>query len=1504
MSKDEMFSVVLESISDLRTLLTNACDLEVLLVNTDRDKDTLIEKSKKFVDDQCVIAEKLKKTFYNEYDKLVEPRIKEEVIPNESSKCNDNDDIPEDINKAADSTDPSASETADAKPSGKSIIRVVDLNKLLDPKRKKSVKFDSSIIILTSSEDDEPKSAPSKSKENGLKSAIKKTALDEDKEDDAESPNRSRKSSRLRSNQTKRELRKEGLKKIFKRSSDRNFEIVTRKSKRSCPPSSKSSDSSDSSDSDGRTDRSSDKFHIDEHKIDKELQITLPKIPVDQLKDVYETDRNVFEPQSGTQTKRTSGYESDTESNRTKKTKTFERRTNDEPADRSGDLFEDDENAADENLADESGINIKDNEPIPSETRIEDADKAANSQTSCIDSTSTYITAQSDNVSANEEETPREDDSSIRQSEKVEEKAEDEVIKSNECDEGSDSDSVSKNELSKSTKKSNVLSDSDEGERAARLSDSEDEQVKKKSKKKRVKKNKKTVISDSDDEDNDKSEKNKEASDVENDESRKSSEESAKQSEEDEEETAKKKKSRKSRIKKRKNSSSESEEVETRKHIRKVLDKNKLSESTLKAEEAEKERKARIAKKQQKYNKVYEETKDASVDEVVLDYEEKTKEPRLAVHKDIVKHLKPHQASGIQFMYDACFESVERTLKSPGSGCILAHSMGLGKTLQIVALTETLMRHARLTKVERVMVVSPVNTVLNWKAEYRKWLPKKAQVEVFELATSKKNYERQHVVKEWIDEGGVLIIGYVMFRNLSNPTNKKIPKKMRAVFHEGLVDPGPDLVVCDEGHLLKNEKTNLSIAMNRIKTARRIVLTGTPLQNNLREYWCMVQFIKPNLLGTYKEYLNRFVNPIINGQYTDSTQHDTVLMRKRSHVLHKLLDGVVQRRDYSVLEPYLPPKHEYVLFVRLSDAQVKLYKHYMEHYARKTDGTNRTSFLFVDFQTLQRICTHPRVLADKTKENKAKWDDEEDSEGSLKDFIDDGDDTSGASSTSNSSDEASAGSSDGGKRGKRGKARVTRAAAAQRKENGGEEAESDDAEMQADEVKKEWWQEYCDGDELDNVNHSGKLSLFFEILKECEEIGDKVLVFSQSLYTLNCIEYFLNKIDEATANGDTDKVGGYKGNWVYGIDYLRLDGSSSCDNRAIWCDNFNNPDNERTRLFLISTRAGGLGINLFAANRVIIFDVSWNPSHDIQSIYRVYRFGQTKPCYIYRFVTYGAMEMKIYERQVTKQAISKRVIDEQQIDRHYNQNDLQELYKCDLEPSDRPTPLVPKDVMLGEMLQKYANVLYKYHIHQSLLENKTDEGLNEEERKAAWEEFENEKELRKTYTNYANVSYLTNPAISSPQAINAALTNIVRRDNPTWSETQIKGIIPALVRQLQIQIEEKDMSMYQRVVQEIQIMNRAKLKETMYQQQMMNFYQQQMLKQKQQNTVLGDLMVNYQQLQNMFGANAPIPGAATASMGQQGNANRAGVAMPNYFKGPSTSAQNLQPSNDVIELND
>ncbi|XP_044263251.1 transcriptional regulator ATRX homolog isoform X2 [Tribolium madens] len=944
---------------------------------------------------------------------------------------------------------------------------------------------------------------------------------------------------------------------------------------------------------------------------------------------------------------------------------------------------------------------------------------------------------------------------------------------------------------------------------------SDDEPKLPKDKKKRLMKKriKKAILSDSD------SDKKDSCDDFQQESSSSSSDSEEEKEKKREEEKSKPARKRVKRVKD--SSEDDDEEKSTRKQIRNIWGRDSLAETTKQAEAEEKERKARILEKQKKYNQIYEFSSqlNAKVEKVVLDFDEKNQKELLKVDDCLVSKLKPHQASGVQFMWDACFESLERAKTTKGSGCILAHCMGLGKTLQVITLSHTLLTNSDKTNVRKILVVSPLNTVLNWVSEFKQWLPDCTEYEVYELVSFKQNYERQYQVKNWHDYGGVLIIGYDMFRNLSNPESKRLSKKMRSVFQEALVDPGPDLVICDEGHLLKNEKTNTSIAMNRLKTLRRIVLTGTPLQNNLKEYFCMVQFVKPNLLGTYKEYLNRFVNPITNGQYTDSTPHDIQIMRKRSHVLHKMLDGVVQRRDYSVLEPYLPPKHEYVLFLSLTETQIKLYQHYMDRFARTGDGSNRTSFLFVDFQALQRICTHPRVLLDKSIEMKLareKRDDEsEESEGSLKDFINDDEDDETTPSSNSSSDEG------GEKKTAAPKKRLTRATAALAKENG----EPEEVVALEDPVKKEWWQEYCDGDELNNIAHSSKLFLLFEILKECEQIGDKVLVFSQSLYSLNIIEYFLGRIHDATQAGETDSVGGYSGSWCLGLDYFRLDGSSSCDSRSIWCKTFNNPTNTRARLFLISTKAGGLGINLVAANRVIIFDVSWNPSHDIQSIYRVYRFGQTKPCYIYRFVTLGTMEMKIYERQVTKQAISKRVIDEQQIDRHYNQNDLAELYKFDPKPGERPIPLVPKDVLLGELLQKFEDRIYKYHEHQTLLENKEAEGLNEEERKAAWEEFENEKKQRH---NYLGNSYLR------AANVQVALANLLRKENPSLNETQIKEMLPILQSQMQEQVTRGDLTLYKRVQHELQMVQaiqNQRLKEQFYQQQALRMLQQQKMPQ-------------------------------------------------------------------------
>ncbi|XP_033366026.1 transcriptional regulator ATRX homolog isoform X1 [Bombus vosnesenskii] len=753
-----------------------------------------------------------------------------------------------------------------------------------------------------------------------------------------------------------------------------------------------------------------------------------------------------------------------------------------------------------------------------------------------------------------------------------------------------------------------------------------------------------------------------------------------------------------------------------RKNIRKVMKDKQVTSDTKQAAKEEEERLKRIAERQKLYNEMYEArlAGEEKVDKLVLDFDPETKEELVTVHENLVKRLKPHQAEGIKFMWDACFESLERVNSSSGSGCIIAHCMGLGKTLQVIALGHTLLTHEK-TGVKTIMIVCPLSTVLNWVNEFTNWLKDiEHDIEIYEMTKLRKNIERKFQLESWQRTGGVLIIGYEMFRNLSG-TNNKMRKNIKEAVLQYLINPGPDVVVCDEGHLLKNEDTALSKSMKQIKTLRRIVLTGTPLQNNLIEYHCMVQFVKPNLLGTKKEFSNRFGNPITNGQFDDSTEYDVTLMKKRAYVLHKMLKGCVQRFDYSVLTPFLPPKQEYVIFVSLTEMQINMYQYYLDNFARRIRNANGS--LFADFQSLQRIWTHPLVLrmnAEKIEKINEKKFEISDSEGSLKDFIDDAEiETTTSMSTEEDDDIVTIDTN------------VTKNIRTNSKNN---RPEAEIIPEESEKKEEEWWLQFVKLEHFEDMRVSSKLILLFGILKECEQIGDKVLVFSQSLYSLSLIEQFLEKIDNTTQNGENlEYIDGHTGSWSLGLDYFRMDGQTSAENRNAWCRIFNEPSNTRARLFLISTRAGGLGINLTAANRVIIFDASWNPSHDVQSIFRVYRFGQKKPCYVYRFLAAGTMEEKIYNRQVTKLSLSCRVVDEQQIERHYSNQNLNELYTFERNNREKPTLNLPKDRLLAEIFLKYKNFVENYHEHDSLLENKAEEELNEEERKQAWLEYEEEK---------------------------------------------------------------------------------------------------------------------------------------------------------------------------------
>uniref|UniRef100_A0A8C7IH87 DNA helicase n=1 Tax=Oncorhynchus kisutch TaxID=8019 RepID=A0A8C7IH87_ONCKI len=830
-----------------------------------------------------------------------------------------------------------------------------------------------------------------------------------------------------------------------------------------------------------------------------------------------------------------------------------------------------------------------------------------------------------------------------------------------------------------------------------------------------------------------------------------------------------------------------------RKKIRRIIIDEHLRSETQRALKEEEDRCRRLAGREQREDFREVIVIDDEVSQVacpittklVLDQDEGTREPLIQVHRNLVTRLKPHQVDGVQFIWDCCCESVKKANSTPGSGCLLAHCMGLGKTLQVVTFLHTMLQ-SRCLNFRTALVVCPLNTILNWVNEFDKWQVNmgadKVKVVVTELATLKRPQERYIALQKWQKDGGVMIMGYEMYRNLTLGL-KVTHRQFKKTFNSTLVDPGPDFVICDEGHILKNEASNISKAMSAIKTKRRVVLTGTPLQNNLNEYHCMVNFIKENLLGSIKEFRNRFINPIQNGQCADSTPRDVRIMKNRAHVLHAMLAGCVQRRDYSALTKFLPPKHEYVMAVRVTPLQYRLYRYYLDNFtgtgsvvegARGKTGTS----LFKDFQILSRIWTHPWCLQLNfiSKENKVKTHQillpfilsfdplskEKENKGKLRNADEKSNDVEVIMVWNSSSKVVNV----------EGDQLVILYALCS--------AVRASTSFRPDSPAADWYKSMLSDSDATILGHSGKMVLLFEILRMAEELDDKLLVFSQSLISLDMIEDFLDLANKAKDNGQSSLYKG-DGSWIRNIDYYRIDGSTSATSRKKWAEAFNDATNERGRLFLISTRAGSLGINLVAANRVIIFDASWNPSYDIQSIFRVYRFGQLKAVFVYRFLAQGTMEEKIYDRQVAKQSLSFRVVDQQQIQRHFTLFELTELYMFEPDLLDDPnsekkskriTPLLPKDIVLAELLQICKEQIVRYHEHESLLDHKEEEELSEADRKAAWAEYEAEVK-RNSYTfSDKTAKYVFIDRGEQPLVI--SLSPALWHDNPSLDEKQVK----------------------------------------------------------------------------------------------------------------------------------
>ena len=281
-------------------------------------------------------------------------------------------------------------------------------------------------------------------------------------------------------------------------------------------------------------------------------------------------------------------------------------------------------------------------------------------------------------------------------------------------------------------------------------------------------------------------------------------------------------------------SDKENETKKEKSKSRKIMTDEKLSESTKQAEADEKERKKRLERLREERNvnsgKGLEfETRDWNG---ILN-----KDPLIEVDSDLRSNLKSHQIEGLEFMWDSAIESVRKEgdeyklgKTNTGHGCILAHCMGLGKTLQAIALMHTLYTH-ECVGLNQFVVLCPLNVCENWLIEVEKWTGDLGQpIDAWNLHSTTEVGERLEMCKEWNKMGGILVMGYTLFRMIT--TGKNVAKKVKAKvpkFKE-LILKNTDMVICDEGHQLKNSESAISKACKDFKSLRRIVLTGRMLK--------------------------------------------------------------------------------------------------------------------------------------------------------------------------------------------------------------------------------------------------------------------------------------------------------------------------------------------------------------------------------------------------------------------------------------------------------------------------------------------------------------------------------------------------------------------------------------------------------------------------------------------------------------------------------------------------
>ncbi|KAI0461837.1 hypothetical protein LJB42_004912 [Komagataella kurtzmanii] len=529
----------------------------------------------------------------------------------------------------------------------------------------------------------------------------------------------------------------------------------------------------------------------------------------------------------------------------------------------------------------------------------------------------------------------------------------------------------------------------------------------------------------------------------------------------------------------------------------------------------------------------------------------------VVIDPKLAKILRPHQISGVKFLFRCTSGLVDASAK----GCIMADEMGLGKTLQCIALLWTLLRQSpRGTKtIEKAIVVCPSSLVKNWANEFDKWLGKGTLTPLAIDGKPAKGSTISSQLSQWAMATGrnivrpVLIVSYeTLRRNVESLKGTKV-----------------GLMLADEGHRLKNGDSLTFTALNSLDCERRVILSGTPIQNDLSEYFSLLTFANPGLLGTRNEFRKNYENPILRGRDSLADDKEREKGDQKLKELTEIVARFIIRRTNDILSKYLPVKYEYVIFCNLSETQKSLYQRFTASKSIsklvKEVGGGAQSLQSIGL--LKKLCTHPNLLN--------LPEDIEGCENLIPDDYDYG---------------------HGNRRNR--------------------------------EVQ---------------VWHSSKFLILQRFLyKINKETNDKIVIISNYTQTLDLIE----KLCISSRYGS-----------------LRLDGTMNINKRQKLVDKFNNPEGKEF-VFLLSSKAGGCGINLIGANRLILVDPDWNPASDQQALARVWRDGQTKNCFIYRFIATGSIEEKIFQRQSAKLQLSSCVVDSNDdVERLFSADNLKQLFQ-------------------------------------------------------------------------------------------------------------------------------------------------------------------------------------------------------------------------------------------------